>query len=65
MTVMDLSAGLRKSSLLREAEARGCAALAPLQLWLEQVRAQAGLLTGKEVPRQVLAGAVPWLTQEE
>jgi 3-dehydroquinate dehydratase/shikimate dehydrogenase len=65
MTVMDLSAGLRKSSLIREAESRGCNVVAPPQMWLEQVEAQARLLTGKAVPWQQLADAVPWLWEGE
>jgi 3-dehydroquinate dehydratase/shikimate dehydrogenase len=54
MTVMDLTSPLQPSSLLREAEARGCTAVSPQQLWLEQVALQTHLLTGKDVPRQLL-----------
>jgi 3-dehydroquinate dehydratase/shikimate dehydrogenase len=64
MTLLDLSAVLGPSPLLREAEARGCVVVTPRQLWLEQVCLQARLLTGKDVPRQVLADAVPWLGEE-
>jgi 3-dehydroquinate dehydratase/shikimate dehydrogenase len=65
MTVLDARAGLQKSALLGEAEARGCAVVVPRQLWLEQIAVQARLLTGKEVPRQLLADAAPWLLEEE
>jgi shikimate 5-dehydrogenase len=65
MTVMDLTAPLRKSSLLREAETRGCVVVAPQQLWLEQAAQQAHLLTSKDVPRQLLADAASWLTEED
>jgi 3-dehydroquinate dehydratase/shikimate dehydrogenase len=65
MTVMDLTASLPKSTLLREAESRGCAVVVPRELWLEQVALQAHLLTGKKVPRQILANAFPCLQEEE
>jgi hypothetical protein len=65
MTVLDARAGLRKSALVREAEARGCGVVAPRQVWQEQVGLQARILTGKEVSRQLLADAVPWLADEE
>jgi 3-dehydroquinate dehydratase/shikimate dehydrogenase len=58
MAVLDLTAGLRKSALLREAEGRGCATVSPAQLALDRLAAQARLLTGKEVPRQVFAAAL-------
>jgi 3-dehydroquinate dehydratase/shikimate dehydrogenase len=65
MTVLDLTAGPHKSPLMREAELRGCAVVAPAQCWLEQVALQARLLTGKDVPPQLLADAAPWLREEE
>lgn len=65
MTVLDARAGLRKSALLREAEQRGCAVVAPRDLWLHQVALQARVLTGKDVHAQVLADAAPWLLEEE
>ncbi len=65
MTVMDLTAGLRPSGLLREAEARGCTVVAPRELLLDRLDLQARLFTGKLVPREVMAGALPaWLTEE-
>jgi 3-dehydroquinate dehydratase/shikimate dehydrogenase len=65
MAVMDLTSPFQKSPLLREAEARGCAVVTPQQLWLDQVCVQARLLTGKDVPREVLADAAPWLRDED
>ena len=65
MTVLDARPGLQKSHLIREAEVRGCAVVAPGQLWLEQVALQARLLTGKEMPKQQLADSAPWLLEEE
>ncbi len=64
MTVMDLTAGVKKSDFVREAEQRGCSVVTPQLLWLDQVSAQAKLLTGKELPRQILEDAVPWLKEE-
>jgi 3-dehydroquinate dehydratase/shikimate dehydrogenase len=65
MTVLDLTSPLEKSPLLREAEARGCTVVTPQQLWLEQVSLQTHLLTGKNVPPQVLDNAAPWLREED
>jgi 3-dehydroquinate dehydratase/shikimate dehydrogenase len=65
MTVLELTDSLRKSPLLREAESRGCAVVSPQNLWLEQVSLQAHLLTGKDLPRPILAAAASWLTEEE
>jgi shikimate 5-dehydrogenase len=65
MTVLDARTGVGKSHLVREAEVRGCHVVAPGRLWLEQVALQARLLTGKEVPREQLAQAAPWMRDEE
>ncbi|HEY7329965.1 MAG TPA: type I 3-dehydroquinate dehydratase [Gemmataceae bacterium] len=64
-TVMDLTSPLQPSSLLREAEERGCAVVTPRQLWLEQMALQTHLLTGKDVPRQLLDDAAPWLRETD
>jgi 3-dehydroquinate dehydratase/shikimate dehydrogenase len=64
MTVLDLTSPLQPSSLLREAKERGCLVIEPRLLWLEQVALQTHLLTSKDVPRQILADAAPWLLDE-
>jgi 3-dehydroquinate dehydratase/shikimate dehydrogenase len=64
MTVLDLTSPLQPSTVLREAEARGCTVVAPRQLWLEQVSLQCQLLTSKDVPRHVFSDAAPWLQEE-
>jgi 3-dehydroquinate dehydratase/shikimate dehydrogenase len=65
MTVMDLTAGLRASPLLREARARGCAVVEPRTLFLEQVELQVKMITARAVPREVLEAAVPNVFDEE
>jgi 3-dehydroquinate dehydratase/shikimate dehydrogenase len=66
MTVLDLTAALQRSALLREAEARGCTVVRPRDLLLDRLELQARLFTGKQVPRDVMAGAIPaWLAEEE
>ncbi len=65
MTVLDMTSPLQASELLRKAQVRGCGVVSPRELWLQQVSLQAHLLTSKEMPRQVLADAVPWLWEEE
>jgi 3-dehydroquinate dehydratase/shikimate dehydrogenase len=54
MTVMDLTGTGGTTTLLREAQARGCQVIAPKQALLRQLAAQAKLLTGKETPADVL-----------
>jgi 3-dehydroquinate dehydratase/shikimate dehydrogenase len=54
MAVLDLTGGMRKSVLLRDAEAMGCPVVGPRQLLLEQVLLQVRLVTGKDVPPEVL-----------
>jgi 3-dehydroquinate dehydratase/shikimate dehydrogenase len=53
MTVMDLTGAGVTTSLLREAEALGCGVIPPTQVLLQQVAAQARLLTGKDTPAEV------------
>jgi 3-dehydroquinate dehydratase/shikimate dehydrogenase len=65
MAILDLTSPLEKSPLLREAEGRGCVVVTPQHLWLEQVSLQSRLLTSKDVPRQLLADAAPWLQEED
>jgi shikimate 5-dehydrogenase len=66
MTVVDLTSGMKRSQLLRDAETRGCAVVTPRDLLLEQLGLQARLFTGKQVEHEVLAAALPAsLTEEE
>jgi 3-dehydroquinate dehydratase/shikimate dehydrogenase len=65
MAVLDLTAGLRRSPLLREAEARGCAAVAPGRLFADRLAVQARLLTGKVVPHEVFASALERFLEED
>jgi shikimate 5-dehydrogenase len=65
MVVLDLTAMLHKTPLVREAELRGCSVVTPHALLLDQIETQARLIAGKEVPRAVLAQAVPAASEEE
>jgi 3-dehydroquinate dehydratase/shikimate dehydrogenase len=65
MTVMDLTAGLRPTPLVREARRRGCAVIEPRNLFLEQVDVLVKMLTGKSVERPVLEQALPDLFADE
>jgi 3-dehydroquinate dehydratase/shikimate dehydrogenase len=65
MTVMDLTAPARPSPLLREAEVRGCGVVHPRQLLLDRLAVQARTLTGKDLPREVLAEAMPEEQEEK
>lgn len=65
MTVMDLTASVRKSALLREAEARGCLIVDPRELMMTQLDQQVRLLTSKSVGREALVKAVPERFQED
>jgi 3-dehydroquinate dehydratase/shikimate dehydrogenase len=66
MTVLDMTAGVRDSTLTREAAARSCQVVRTQQLVLEQLSTQAQMLTSKQVPREVLTAALPrWWTESE
>jgi 3-dehydroquinate dehydratase/shikimate dehydrogenase len=65
MTVLDLTAGLRRSALVREAEVRGCGVVAPRELFLDRLDLQGRLFTGKQTPREVLAQGLPRRLREE
>jgi 3-dehydroquinate dehydratase/shikimate dehydrogenase len=58
MTVLDLTAGVTPSPLLRAAEDQGCTAVAPRQLLAGVLGTQFRRLTGEDVPREVLADAL-------
>ena len=53
MTVLDLTATMRPSRFMSEAETRGCAVVTPGRLLVEQVREHVRKLGG-EVPAAVL-----------
>jgi shikimate 5-dehydrogenase len=64
MAVVDLTAGLRPSKFLREAESRGCAVVTPGRVLIEQVREHARRL-GADVPAAALAEKLAgWLPDE-
>jgi 3-dehydroquinate dehydratase/shikimate dehydrogenase len=64
MTVVDLTAGIGPTELLREARARGCAIVTPARLLIEQVRQHARRL-GADVPAAMLVGTLTaWLPEE-
>lgn len=65
MTVMDLTATMRPSELLREAKLRGCLTIAPRELLMNQLDQQVRLLTGKTASRQVLEKSIPERYQDE
>jgi 3-dehydroquinate dehydratase/shikimate dehydrogenase len=55
MAVCDLTALVHKSPLVLEAELRGCLVVQPKQMLLDRLALQARLLTGQEIPREVLS----------
>lgn len=65
MTVMDLTSPLLPSTLLKEARRRDCQVVEPRQLFLQQLEQQARLLTGKQVPTDVLEAALPEASPED
>jgi 3-dehydroquinate dehydratase/shikimate dehydrogenase len=65
MTVMDLTATLSPSPLLREARARRCAVVTPRKMLFDQLALQARLLTSKEVTRELVEQVLPGFLQED
>jgi shikimate 5-dehydrogenase len=65
MTVIDLTATLSPTPLLREAQSRNCAIIEPRRLLLHQLALQGRLLTGKEVTRELIEQAMPGLLENE
>lgn len=63
-TILDLTADLRRSPLLREAASRGCVVVPPREVLLNQLALHAKLITTKDVPRDVFAAVVPDLDEE-
>jgi shikimate 5-dehydrogenase len=58
MGVMDLTAMPRTTRLLDDAEVRGCVTVSPKLVLLGQLELQVRLLTGKDVPRELLEGVL-------
>jgi 3-dehydroquinate dehydratase/shikimate dehydrogenase len=65
MTVMDLTGGGSTTALLRDAHTHGCNVIAPKQALLQQLAAQARLLTGKETPVEVLEQTLRTVMDED
>jgi 3-dehydroquinate dehydratase/shikimate dehydrogenase len=63
MTVMDLTATLMLTPVLREARARRCGSALPRKLLLDQLAMQARLLTGKEMTRESIEQLMPAFLQ--
>lgn len=59
MAVMDMTAPVRPSKLLTEARSRDCLIVDPRSLLLDQLELQSRLITGKQVPRELLEKALP------
>jgi 3-dehydroquinate dehydratase/shikimate dehydrogenase len=57
--VMDLTADLTPTPLLREAEQRGALVVSPLDIFLDQTLELARMLTNKPIARETLIRAVP------
>ncbi len=65
MFVMDLTAGVRLTTFLREAQSRTGAIVQPLELTLDVLELQAKTLIGKDIPRDLLRAAIPERFLEE
>lgn len=65
MIVLDLTSAGRPSPLIKQAQDRGCLVLDTRQMLLDQMELQAKLITGKQVPREVLEKSLPELPDEE
>lgn len=65
MIVMDITTTLKRSALLQQAADRSCLIVEPRDLLLEHFGTQARLITGKDVPIDVLKGALPERLFEE
>lgn len=65
MIVLDLTADGRRSELVKQAKDRGCLVLDTRQMLVDQLELQARMLTGKQVPREVIEKALPGFLEEE
>jgi 3-dehydroquinate dehydratase/shikimate dehydrogenase len=65
MVVMDLTAALSPSPLIREAQARRCGVASPRRLLREQLAMQIRLLTGKDMTNEQLEEVMPGFLQQD
>jgi 3-dehydroquinate dehydratase/shikimate dehydrogenase len=65
MTVIDLTATTEASTLLQEAETRGCNVVSQRRLLLDQLAMQARQITGREVFLEALDKALPELEERD
>jgi 3-dehydroquinate dehydratase/shikimate dehydrogenase len=65
MFVMDVTPGIQKSPLLHDAKQRGCAVVSPRQLLEAQLRMQARLITGQDVPSDLIQQSLSSMLEEE
>jgi 3-dehydroquinate dehydratase/shikimate dehydrogenase len=65
MTVLDLTALPRKSAFIGEATGRGCVAVEPERVLVEQARRLVRQVTGQEVAAEALAGVFAGLVDDE
>jgi 3-dehydroquinate dehydratase/shikimate dehydrogenase len=65
MTVMDLTSPLNSSSLLREANRRGCTTVSPRVLFLSQLRRMAEHITGQQMTTGPMEEALGSVLPEE
>jgi 3-dehydroquinate dehydratase/shikimate dehydrogenase len=63
VTLLDLTDPLVATPLAQACASRGLTVLLPRDIWLARVQHHAQILTGKDVPRDVIAAAVPWLLE--
>lgn len=65
MIVMDVTADLKRSELLQQAADRSCLIVEPRDLLLDHFGVQTRLITGKDVPLEILTAALPERLLEE
>jgi shikimate 5-dehydrogenase len=65
MTVMDVTAELRRTPLLVGAAERGCLVVEPRDLLLDQLELLARKIAGADTPRDLLVEAIPEQLREE
>lgn len=63
--IMDLTAEIKDTALLKEARARGCQVVHPRDVLLQQLQLQTNLITGKQVELEVFSGGFPEWAMED